>query len=139
MPSSHATLMGYSLVIAALMHSHRRRLRHQSRTGQGASDVVEKLELVGLAVLTLIVTFARVYLGFHSTAQVLIGLVGGGSFAYVWFGGMKMALEKFCLGKKLQKFCSPYLELRNSWGRGYVHRSYNSCGDDDDDLKLKQN
>ena len=75
MPSAHAQFMMFFAVYTMLFLS--KRVRSTSRT--------ERL-VVGLGVqfLAILVTFSRVYLGYHTLEQVVVGNTVGIGTAVIW-------------------------------------------------------
>lgn len=82
MPSSHAQIMAFVSMIAWIMWWHRRQLGVKTRntsennstdtysSGRTLAEIVDVVLLVGLSVLAIIVSWARVYLGYHRYADL---------------------------------------------------------------------
>ena len=58
-------------------------------------------EAGGLAVLTAVVAYARVYLGYHSPFQVVMGAFTGLAFGWLWTWGCLVAIRRH--GEKVEK------------------------------------
>ena len=86
MPSNHAQFMAFLGVFASLFLAVR-------TTG---ASVLERIILGVLAhILILSVAYSRVYLGYHSLKQVLVGLGVGGCAGCAWFFIYLSILEPF--------------------------------------------
>lgn len=79
MPSNHATMMSFAAVQWVLWHA---RARQKTMAG----SLWLGLDVVAFATLVVLVSYARVYLGYHSTSQVLAGVACGSSTALLTFG-----------------------------------------------------
>lgn len=112
MPSSHAQVMAFALATAILMHRHRRKLRRSLNLR--TSNSIELLELILLGLVTVLVSIGRVYLGYHSTVQVVAGLLLGSSWGAVWFV-LLMTLHKSGVVSFIQTVMRPLLPLKNEW------------------------
>lgn len=119
MPSSHAQVMSFALSTAVLTHLHRRKNR-KAKLEAPLSEAVEILELLILAAATAIVSFARVYLGYHSAGQVFAGVLFGSTFGWAWFLFLAVAQEAG-LGGVVQKVCAPMITLKNRWRESRIH------------------
>lgn len=84
MPSSHAQVMAFVAVTCFLLDRRRRELGPKPQLR--ATRAVQAAELLLLAVATAAVGYARVYLGYHSPAQVAAGAALGAAAAWAWFG-----------------------------------------------------
>ena len=75
LPSTHAQVLAFSTAAYAVLAVS---IKNSSKLP--LQSVLQVLESIGLVVLTVAVMFARVYLGYHTWSQVIIGaLVGLGS------------------------------------------------------------
>ena len=83
MPSSHAQVMAFVAVTCLLLD--RRRQQSGAKPQQRATRVIEAVELLLLAAAAAAVGYARVYLGYHSAAQVVAGAALGAAAAWAWF------------------------------------------------------
>ena len=70
MPSNHATMMSFAAVQWVLWHS---RARQRSTAGTFWLG----LDVLVFSLLVLLVSYARVYLGYHSASQVVAGVACG--------------------------------------------------------------
>ena len=116
MPSSHAQVMAFAVATAILMHLHRRWLRRSLNLS--ASSAIEVLELVGLGLVTGLVSVGRVYLGYHSAMQVVAGLLLGAGWGSIWFV-LLASLHKSGATSLIQSVMRPALPLRNDWMSPY--------------------
>lgn len=78
MPSSHAQFVLFWAVYGVLFVAFRKR--------RGASKVEGAVVSVVCCVAAVAVAASRVYLGYHTVKQVLVGSAAGAVFAVVWFG-----------------------------------------------------
>ncbi|KAM0275062.1 hypothetical protein ACHAQH_007582 [Verticillium albo-atrum] len=95
MPSSHAQFVAfwavYLLLFLFVRHRPQRRDEgYRSRALSRLERVVAGLVAVGTAAA---VAWSRVYLGYHTSRQVAVGLVAGASCAVGWFGATKYARD----------------------------------------------
>lgn len=90
MPSSHSQVMGFAVSMALQYHFHRRSLRRGHGQNSRQSYPLEVFELSALCALACGVACGRVYLGYHSTLQVVAGLILGVMHALVWFALLHM-------------------------------------------------
>ena len=74
MPSNHATMMSFAAVQWVLWHS---RARQSSTSGA----IWLGLDVLVFGILVFLVSYARVYLGYHSVSQVVAGIACGSSTA----------------------------------------------------------
>ncbi|KAJ2785713.1 Dolichyldiphosphatase 1 [Coemansia javaensis] len=75
MPSSHAQFMGFFAVYMALYFERQ----------VAALAAHRRLVLAGAAVLAALVAASRVYLGYHTAAQVLAGVAAGVASGAAWY------------------------------------------------------
>lgn len=82
MPSSHAQFVAFVLVYTVVLTAH----------------LPKTLSLLGVWVgwagVTALVSFARVYLGYHYASQVAVGWLLGGAVAAVWVRIVRMILRE---------------------------------------------
>ncbi|GLI70326.1 hypothetical protein VaNZ11_015281 [Volvox africanus] len=79
MPSSHTQCIAFAFMLHLLLH-----LRGWGGKSLG-TRLIGTCEVVGLAVAALLTAFSRVYLGYHSIDQVVIGGLLGGALGAVCF------------------------------------------------------
>ena len=60
-------------------------------------------------------SYARVYLGYHSVQQVLAGIALGALFAIVWFCAVVRALQESGVASNVVEVFSAYIGLRSTW------------------------
>jgi len=108
MPSSHSSFMAFCTVTALLWYLRGRRA--QLMTGKELQDTFScrligslytRLELGLLCFCSLLVSYSRIHLGYHTASQVVCGIVVGTACAYVW---NKMTLFLHAQGV-LSKIC----------------------------------
>lgn len=75
MPSSHASIMAYTLGIYTFL---------MKDIPEREISSLHRLEFVSLASLTVLVAVARVELGYHTPGQVIAGLLLGFLFNLLW-------------------------------------------------------
>jgi len=117
MPSSHAQFMAFCCIIALMLYRRRCKLAGKD-TGSFTSHLVlsvfYKMEMVLLFIVSGLICVARVYLGYHSTAQVVAGTLLGALVGRYWIAAMSYLNESGIL----DRVCSilmPILPLQNSW------------------------
>jgi dolichyldiphosphatase len=97
MPSSHAQFMGWFATYFSLF------IFIKTMLSIGSLDYVWKTICTGVAVCTSVLCCAsRIYLGYHTMAQVLYGVVLGAGVAVLWF-------------TLVQVFCEPYFSQIYQW------------------------
>lgn len=97
MPSNHAQFMGFLAGYVALwallrwrasatriVHSHHHHI---------TSSVEKALFVAGVWTLTALVSFGRVYLGYHTPVQVVVGLAVGAVTAGLWFTTVELLMR----------------------------------------------
>eukprot|EP00191_Tetraselmis_sp_GSL018_P000198 CAMPEP_0177612078 /NCGR_PEP_ID=MMETSP0419_2-20121207/20967_1 /TAXON_ID=582737 /ORGANISM="Tetraselmis sp., Strain GSL018" /LENGTH=114 /DNA_ID=CAMNT_0019108119 /DNA_START=779 /DNA_END=1120 /DNA_ORIENTATION=- len=87
-----------------------------SRPGRGTQAAAQGANAAALVALSAMVAWSRVYLGYHSPAQVFAGLAAGTSFGLLW-GRVTLAaaplfprLERSALGEALALRDTSHLE-----------------------------
>lgn len=88
MPSSHTQVVAYALGIYLVV-----RLTSKSPS-HSLSAAIFALESAILIILTLVVGYARVHLGYHTAFQTIIGGLFGLAFGVLWAGTAAAAVEK---------------------------------------------
>mmetsp|Transcript_61714 Transcript_61714/g.73232 ORF Transcript_61714/g.73232 Transcript_61714/m.73232 type:complete len:246 (-) Transcript_61714:306-1043(-) len=81
MPSSHTQLALFVACFWNLQRARRRRFDNGGRGGDFVEEVLTSLAWLG----GVLVGYSRVYLGYHSVRQVIVGGVLGVVFGAVWF------------------------------------------------------
>jgi dolichyldiphosphatase len=139
MPSSHSAVMAFAATTCALLYLRRRwqagsstqgtnrkaagetAANKKSRAGSSASWgasvalAVEVLELLAVMSLAAAVAYGRMYLGYHSAAQVAAGLLLGTTCALAWWQLTRAICERWGDGLvRLQPLCA--LGFRNVLG-----------------------
>uniref|UniRef100_A0A7S3AJC8 Dolichyldiphosphatase n=1 Tax=Haptolina ericina TaxID=156174 RepID=A0A7S3AJC8_9EUKA len=89
MPSDHAQFMGFWACYGALFLAI-----HVPRLGRSGW---RSLLILAMCVLALAVAASRVYLGYHTVAQISVGLGVGSAVSFVWFA-MYTTWLRPCLG-----------------------------------------
>ena len=141
MPSSHSAVMAFAATTALLVYLHRRRSRsgagsiaHMAAGGAGTSGrrdagggsvaqlsrAVELVQVLLLALLAAAVAYGRVYLGYHSAAQVAAGLALGSCLAAAWWALTLAACQRWAGGLLLLPLLRA-LHFRNTLGCADVH------------------
>lgn len=99
LPSSHAQILSFSLALVLLWAY---RLIIQSSTSK-LERAVAALEVVTLTALTAVTGYARVYLGYHSAVQVVLGTAAGLAGAFVQYAVTVRYLLPYGAGVKRTK------------------------------------
>eukprot|EP00882_Tetradesmus_deserticola_P006287 GHRQ01006615.1.p1 GENE.GHRQ01006615.1~~GHRQ01006615.1.p1 ORF type:complete len:221 (+),score=73.22 GHRQ01006615.1:392-1054(+) len=110
MPSSHTSMMFAYLAVSSCIALQ---LRRQRGT---ASRLLAAAEQLALAAAGVGVACSRVYLGYHSSDQVLAGALLGSVFGVAWFGVLRMLAPLYGLlasWRLLQQ-----LGAKDTWGVG---------------------
>ena len=94
MPSSHAQYMFFLAVAGSLFLARRFAAPHSRR--------VRVLVLAGLWAAAGLTAWSRVYLGYHSVRQVVVGAAVGAVLAGVWFGSTAWARAQGWLDRVLE-------------------------------------
>lgn len=127
MPSSHSAVIAFAAVTALLLFNHRtaaaEAARKQPASPSPLTDrlarAVELLQLQALLALAAAVGYGRVYLGYHSPAQVAAGMALGAALAAAWW---RLTLAACC-----GRWASALLRLAPL--RALHMRSTLCCGD----------
>ncbi|CAH1271482.1 DOLPP1 [Branchiostoma lanceolatum] len=89
MPSSHAQFMWFFSTYIVLFLYVR---LHQSYTSTLLENMWKHLTAVGVFLLSMLVSYSRVYLRYHTTVQVAAGAAAGIPLGIVWFAIVQLAL-----------------------------------------------
>lgn len=90
MPSTHTQVMAYSLGVHATLAF----VTARGSTPPGAQRLLQIVEALLLLVATALVGHARIYLGYHTVAQVFAGAAVGAGCASLWTCASVAALRK---------------------------------------------
>ena len=94
LPSSHSQILSFSLVLVLCFNFRAAQVRTMH-----FNHAILTLEAIGMFVLSALTGYARVYLGYHSVFQVLLGFAVGGMLALVQY--LVTARYLHALGKGL--------------------------------------
>ena len=117
MPSSHAQFMAFCCIIAFMLYRKRYNLAGKDKrsfTSHLVLSVFYKIEMIMLFIVSGLICIARVYLGYHSSAQVAAGILLGALIGRYWIVVMSYLNESGIL----DRICSilmPIIPLQNSW------------------------
>ncbi|KAI8328444.1 PAP2 superfamily protein [Chlamydoabsidia padenii] len=104
MPSSHAQFVWYFATFGTIYL-----LRHIQLT----TPVWKKLSVTCMVVMACLVCWSRIYLGYHTLGQVVMGSVVGVGYGLVWYMAMEMVRARGYLTWFLNTSLARWLLLRD--------------------------
>jgi len=117
MPSSHAQFMSFCCIVALMLYRRRYELARKA-TNSFISHLMMslfyKIEMALLFIVSGLICVARVYLGYHSSTQVVAGIVLGSLAGRYWITTMSYLNESGILDRACS-ILMPIIPLQNSW------------------------